>query len=131
MSEEQECDQDKTPGIISWNELVTSDTAASEAFYCNLFGWTAHTSEALPGVKYTCFMQGERPIGGMIGLAPEEGAPTAWVNYVTVADVKAAVEKATSLGATIIKEITAIPGMGTFAVLSDPQGATIGLWQFA
>jgi predicted enzyme related to lactoylglutathione lyase len=54
-----------------------------------------------------------------------------WLPYVTVANLKDAVAKATSLGAGLARDITAIPEMGSFAIITDPQGATLGLWEFA
>jgi predicted enzyme related to lactoylglutathione lyase len=40
MSEETSNEMDTTPGIVSWNELMTRDAAASAKFYTALFGWT-------------------------------------------------------------------------------------------
>jgi predicted enzyme related to lactoylglutathione lyase len=48
---------------------------------------------------------------------------------VLVDDVRAATGKATSLGATILKDVTEVPGMGWFSVISDPTGAPLGMWQ--
>ncbi len=60
---------------------------------------------------------------------PIPGAPSAWMPYALVDDVKAATDKARSLGATILMEVTEVPDMGWFSVLLDPTGAKIGLWQ--
>lgn len=128
MSENQE--HDMTPGIISWNELATNDPEGSRQFYTQLFGWNAEVMNMGPGMDYTLMKLGDRAVGGMMQMPPEaQGAPTQWMPYVTVTDLPAAVEKAKSLGAKICKEITTIP-MGSFSIISDPQGATIGLWQF-
>jgi uncharacterized protein len=51
------------------------------------------------------------------------------MSYVTVEDLEASMARATELGATVHKEITTIQ-VGRFAILADPQGAVIGLWQF-
>jgi uncharacterized protein len=53
-----------------------------------------------------------------------------WMGYVTVENLEASLAKATELGAEVHKGITTIP-MGRFAIIGDPQGAIIGLWQFA
>ena len=60
---------------------------------------------------------------------PMPGAPSFWLAYVAVADIKAATAKAKSLGATIIKESQEVQGTGWFSIITDPTGATIGLWQ--
>lgn len=120
---------DMTPGIISWNELVSRDTAGSQAFYTQLFGWKADKMP-VDGIDYTIFKVGERPVAGLISLPPEaHQAPTAWMGYITVEDIAQAVEKAKSLGAKVCRDITPLP-MGTFAVIADPQGGVFGLWQF-
>jgi predicted enzyme related to lactoylglutathione lyase len=43
--------------------------------------------------------------------------------------VKAATEKARSLGAQIVKDVTEVPGMGWFSIFLDPTGAALALWQ--
>ena len=74
---------------------------------------------------------GDRPAAGLIRM-PEEAkqAPTTWMGYVTVSDLDAAVTKAESLGAKICKGATTTP-MGKLAIISDPQGAVFGLWEFS
>jgi predicted enzyme related to lactoylglutathione lyase len=128
MSDQNQTQMDKTPGIFSWNELVTRDADASATFYASLLGWTREDTD-MGGFKYSMFKSGERPVAGMIQLSEDE-APVAWFAYVTVQDLDAAVAKATELGASVCKEITAL-SMGRFAIIVDPQGATLGLWEFA
>ena len=60
---------------------------------------------------------------------PMPGAPSAWVPYVNVDDVKAATAKAKSLGGTILKDVAEVPNAGSFSIIQDPTGAVLGLWQ--
>jgi len=60
---------------------------------------------------------------------PVPGAPSAWLAYVIVDDIKAATAKAKSLGATIMADVTEVMGMGWLSILIDPTGAALGLWQ--
>jgi hypothetical protein len=133
MSDKQQCSgtADMTPGIISWNELVSRDPDASKKFHSQLFGWTPETMNMGPSGEYTMLKTGDRPAAGLIRMPAEAGpAPTMWMSYVTVPDLAAAVAKAKALGAKICKDVTTLP-MGRFAIISDPQGAGIGLWEFA
>jgi uncharacterized protein len=57
------------------------------------------------------------------------GAPSMWLPYVGVDDIKAATAKAKSLGAKVIVDIREVMGHGQMSVLSDPTGATIALWE--
>jgi uncharacterized protein len=129
MSEEGSNEMDKTPGIFSWNELMTRDAAASAKFYTALFGWSREEMD-MQGYTYSMFKSGDRAVCGMFMLPPEaESMPGMWMPYVTVEDLEASVARAKELGATVHKDITTIP-VGRFAILADPQGAIIGLWQF-
>lgn len=83
------------------------------------------------GSTYSMFKSGDRSVGGMITLPPEaESMPGIWMAYVTVENLEASLAQAIELGAKVHKEITTIP-MGRFAIIADPQGAVLGLWQFA
>jgi len=122
--------EDKTPGIFSWRELLTQDVAGSTKFYTELMGWTVDSMDMGGGMNYDIFMQGERPIAGMVKPMNEE-VPNMWINYVTVEDLEATVEKAQSLGANLHVPIMEVPGKGRFASMADPQGAPIAFWEFA
>ena len=129
MSEEGSNEMDKTPGIFSWNELMTRDAAASAKFYTALFGWSREEMD-MQGYTYSMFKSGDRAVCGMFALSPEaESMPVMWMPYVTVEDLEASVARAKELDAKVYKEITTIQ-VGRFAILADPQGAVIGLWQF-
>jgi predicted enzyme related to lactoylglutathione lyase len=71
---------------------------------------------------------GEGTGGGMM-KNPIPGAPSAWMAYVQVDDLKAATGKARSLGATVMKEATEVMGAGSFSIITDPTGAMLGLWE--
>ena len=120
---------DTTPGTFAWNELATSDVAGSSAFYTGLFGWTA---ESVPGMDdYKMLKVGDKTVGGLMDKSAHCDGPPVWVSYVHVADVKAALGKAVKLGAKAVKDITEVPGMGTFSIIQDPQGGILALWQCA
>lgn len=130
---DNECsgNEDKTPGIFSWHELMTSDLESSRKFYTDLLGWSTEEVE-MPGGTYTMFMAGDRPVAGV--MQPPKDAcdgTTKWVGYITVEDIQSTVKKAVSLGAKICLPVTEIPGKGSFAGLTDPQGAPVAFWEFA
>ena len=106
-------------------ELLTKDVARAKEFYSGLFYWKL---EDIPGMNYTLINVGEGTGGGMM-KNPMPDSPSFWLAYVHVTDAAAATEKAKSLGATVCKEVTEIPGIGWFSVITDPTGATLALWQ--
>jgi predicted enzyme related to lactoylglutathione lyase len=111
-------------------ELSTTDPASAKAFYSRLFSWSLEDMEMGPGMTYTMINPGEGTGGGLMQqMAPE--APSTWLAYVIVEDVAAATAKAASLGASVLKDRTEVPGMGAFTVIQDPTGAALGLWESA
>lgn len=110
-----------TPGSMAWNDLVTPDPAAAEAFYSALFGWTF---EEIPNAHgYRIIRNGERSNGGML---PSEDIPPSWLPYFGHADLDAVLAAVDGLGAKKLFGPVPVPS-GQFAVLADPQGAPVGV----
>ena len=115
------------PGTFSYAELATSDAAAAQAFYTAVFGWT-----------YDSVPMGDdqppyHPIqldGKQAGALFEAGdQPPHWNSYVTVASVADSSARAAELGATVVMEPFDVMGLGDMAVIRDPSGAFLSLWQ--
>lgn len=109
-------------------ELNTNDVAKAKTFYSKLFDWKMEDVEGGESGTYTMISVGEGTGGGLL-KHPMPGAPSMWLAYVLVDDIKAATAKARSLGADIKKDVTEVMGMGWLTILQDPTGATLGLWQ--
>ena len=109
-----------TVGAMCWNELLTKDVAAAQAFYSALFGWEFCADES----GYVRILNGGRNNGAMMQLDESFGGmPSVWQPYFTAADLDASIEQAGASGATIIIPRTEAPGAGHFAYLRDPAGA--------
>jgi predicted enzyme related to lactoylglutathione lyase len=109
-------------------ELNTTDPDKAKGFYGHLFpGWKL---EDMPGShgSYT-MINIEKSTGGGIMKHPMEGQPSIWLPYILVEDLERDTAKAQALGGKLIKEITEVPGMGSFSIILDPTGAAIGLWK--
>jgi predicted enzyme related to lactoylglutathione lyase len=108
-------------------ELNTTDLAKAKDFYRKLFDWKL---EDVPsdGSGYTLIQVGEGTGGGMM-KHPMPGAPSSWLAYVLVDDIAASTKKARSLGATIVKDVSEVPGFGWFSIIVDPTGAMLALWK--
>jgi len=115
------------PGALSWVELMTPNTGKAQDFYTKLLGWRP-TTQQMGDMKYTSFMVGETPVGGMMTSPP--GAPPSWMVYFATADCDSTVAKAAKLGGKTEVPPTDIPGVGRFSVQQDPQGAYYALIQF-
>ena len=108
-------------------ELNTTDVTKAKNFYGKLFGWKLEDVE-MDGGAYTMIKVGEGT-GCLMMPPPVPGAPSAWLAYVRVDDIGAATQKAKSLGAKVMKDVTEVKGVGSFSVIVDPTGATLALWQ--
>ncbi|HYG68692.1 MAG TPA: VOC family protein [Anaeromyxobacteraceae bacterium] len=108
-------------------ELNTTDPEKAKAFYSQLFEWKMQDMP-MPGGAYTMIDVGEGTGGGLM-KHPMPGATSFWLAYVLVPDLEAATQKARSLGATIVKDITEVPDYGWFSIIVDPTGAALALWK--
>lgn len=108
-------------------ELSTTDLGQAKTFYGKLFDWKMEEIP-MPEGSYTMIDVGEGTGGGMM-KQPVPGAPSAWLPYVLVDDIKAATQKAKSLGATVTTDVMEVMDMGWLSIIKDPTGATLGFWQ--
>jgi hypothetical protein len=109
-------------------ELATTDVGKAKTFYRSLFDWQLNDVDMGGGMVYTMIGVGEGTGGGMM-KHPMPGAPSIWMPYVGVSDVRAATDKAKSLGASVIRDVTPVMEEGSFSIIADPTGAMLGLWQ--
>ena len=112
-------------GVFVWDELGTSDADAAQRFYEEVFGWTVSDMGPEYG-GYRIFNHGETGIAGLMSL-PDDSVPPHWQPYVAVDDPDATTVKAKELGGSTLVEPMDVPEVGRIAVLSDPQGATLGI----
>lgn len=106
-------------------ELNTPDLAKAKEFYGKLFDWN-FDDMPFPGGVYSTFKPDKDPGGGMMTM---KDAPTGWLAYVGVDDIKAASKKAASLGAQVPIEAQEIPNVGWWSLVIDPTGVRIALFQ--
>jgi len=108
-------------------QLNTTDVAKAKAFYSKLFAWKLEDVET-DGQGFTVIEVGQGTGGGIM-KHPIPGERSTWLAYVQVDDIAAATQKARSLGAKIIKDVTEVGGSGWLSIITDPTGATLGLWK--
>lgn len=127
-------DRPETPRIAhgdwTWNELMTTDTAAALAFYEGVFGYTREPWDmGAKGVYYVLHHGGKPRAGLMATPKPEVGS--FWIPYVAIAACDAAAAQAKQLGAEVVLPPTDIPDVGRIAVFVDPFGAVLGILEAA
>ncbi len=117
-------------------EIYADDPDKLGKFYTSLFDWTI---EPVPGMDYGMIKTVETDAKGMpsqggginggILKRPAGYEGHTWINYVNVESLENAMNRAQKLGAKVMKGKTPVPGMGWFAMLTDPQGNPFAMWQ--
>jgi predicted enzyme related to lactoylglutathione lyase len=118
-------------GQYLWHELLTTDPDAGAGFYGKVLGWSRFPYEGDPG--YAMLGNAQGPVGGVRQLGKDPLADMAgpnWLTYVGVPDLTAALAAVEARGGRLVHAVTAVPGNGgRYAVIADPQGAVIGLYE--
>ncbi len=107
-------------GDFIWYELMTPDAEASKRFYGQVAGWSFDGEADYPHI-----VGSEGHVGGLLPLTEEmrtHGARPAWLGYVAVYDVDAAVAAIGAAGGRTYVAPRDIPDVGRFAMVADPQG---------
>jgi predicted enzyme related to lactoylglutathione lyase len=121
--------QTDVSNAFGWAELNARGVEKALPFYSQVFGWTTKTSPMGDGQPpYTEFLLNGESIAGAWEMNPTVPAqvPSYWQVYFTVDDVDGTYRKALEAGAHEMLAPQDFPG-GRFAIVSDPQGASLGL----
>jgi predicted enzyme related to lactoylglutathione lyase len=104
----------------------------AKAFYTELFGWSAIDNPAGPDMVYTMLQIEGKDVAGLYQMSEEQrsqGMPPHWLSYVSVANVDERAAKAKSLGGQVLQEPFDVMDVGRMALVQDPTGAVLALWQ--
>jgi predicted enzyme related to lactoylglutathione lyase len=115
-------------------EIPAENVEKLKKFYSDLFGWKI---EKMPGemeywgIQTVPVDEKGMPMrpgvnGGMMKKEKPENKP---INYISVESVDEYSKKVVKLGGKIIVPKMEIPGMGWWALASDPEGNQIGLFE--
>ncbi|MCS5478239.1 VOC family protein [Corynebacterium sp. YIM 101645] len=120
-------------GEPAWMDLSTTDVDAAEVFYRELLGWEFLHDDPELG-EYRMVERGGYPVGGAMSsamgtddaAAPEE---TGWTVFLKVDDITEATAKVVEAGGHVTMAPMKISDLGTTAMITDPTGAALGLWE--
>jgi len=116
-------------GVPCWVDTWQDDGEAAGRFYSELFGWEIEGGDVGEGRNYRmCNLRGRNAAG--IGSPRPAGVPgpPAWTTYVWVDDVDRVLSLATDAGGSALLEPFDSLDGGRMAVIEDPQGAVLGIW---
>jgi len=119
------------PGSWVWAELWSDDPAKAAEFYASTIG-LEYGQLNREGQPYDVLMSKGVARAGMVTIPDEyENLDAGWAPYVAVADIAASLEEVTRLGGTLIFSTTEHPAEGAVALIKDPTGAVLFLYQIA
>ena len=115
--------------VVHW-EIAGKDADKLQEFYGTLFDWEINVQADMGGYSgYRLVEASEGGIGGGL-MQTGEGMPDNYVIfYVQVDDLQTSLDNAVALGGQTVVPPTPIPGMGAFAIFTDPEGNSIGMFQ--
>jgi predicted enzyme related to lactoylglutathione lyase len=114
---------------VVWFEIPVADLQSAAQFYGGLFGWEFESFEAYDSDYWT--IKGEDTgVGGALVLDRERKPKgSAAIIFVAVDDLDHAVQKVLQLEGGVVKWPALITeSAGSFAIVKDPDGNSIGLW---
>jgi predicted enzyme related to lactoylglutathione lyase len=120
------------PGCLTNTELSTDDVERASSFYRDLFGWNIVELDTRGGPRIWAIEHSGAARGrkGNIRLLSERqrGTRPYWMPYFTVVSLDQSLDFVSDRDGTVITGPVAVPA-GRFAVVSNPQGALLGLFE--
>jgi predicted enzyme related to lactoylglutathione lyase len=115
-----------------WSSLLTRDPGRDAAFYQDLFTYEVFDQDDGPAAGQLVLSTDDYARVGVSALpaAASHGHPH-WLNFVRVDDATAAADKAVALGGKVLVAPYAEEEGVRLAVIADPQGAPLGLMEWA
>jgi len=136
---------DKIPeqviGEVVWRDLTVADAPGLRDFYREVVGWSVSELEMPAPAEgeepYSDFVMqagkaGSDEVDAVAGVVHARGTnaglPPVWLMYVRVAEITASIAAAEARGGKCVHGPRSMGG-GVFAVVRDPAGAQLGLWE--
>ncbi|MER7929663.1 VOC family protein [Streptomyces sp. NPDC096057] len=118
------------PGTPCWISLTVHNQQAALDFYRDLFGWQGEVGPPETGGYAICTLKG-KPVAGIEAMTPESGLPDRpmWTTYLATDNLDNTIKSATEAGGTVKMPPMDVTDRGRRAVIADPTGAAVGLWQ--
>ncbi len=111
--------------VVHW-EINAKDGPAMQKFYGDLFDWEINVANPMGYGVVSAPSEGPGIGGGIMGMGDVE-PPTRVTFYVGVDDVTEYLEKAASMGGSVIMPEMEVMDDVVIGIFADPEGQVIGL----
>jgi hypothetical protein len=109
-------------------DLVSTELALSAGFYNHVFGWGLTDPLGLLDGDYQMLSIDDAYLAGIEEVTSAKG-PTRWTVFIITPAMADLVSRVTLNGGAVAFEPEAIAELGIVAMITDPLGATLGVWQ--
>lgn len=118
-------------GTIGWLDITVDNADGLRDFYQSVVGWTP---EALSMGDYSDYVM-KSEAGAVAGVCHRRGAnadlPKGWLPYIVVESLEQSLETCQKRGGRIRSDPKQMGEMGRYAMIEDPSGGVIALWEDA
>lgn len=120
------------PGTIGWTDLTVPDAERIRAFYEAVVGWRASGVEMGGYEDWVMEREDGTPVAGICHRrGVNADLPSVWLVYVTVADLDRSLKAVEGQGGMVLVPVRHMGAQGRYAVIRDPAGATLALFEHA
>lgn len=118
-------------GTIGWLDLTVDDADGVRDFYRQVVGWGSEGCDMGGYEDYTMTLPSDgTPVGGVChARGTNAGLPACWLAYVNVDDLDHSLERCQAGGGTVVAGPKTMESHGRYAVIRDPAGAAIALFE--
>jgi hypothetical protein len=116
-------------GRFVWFEYVSKDADKAQGLFGELFGWSAKRVP-MPDGEYTMIAGPDgKTIGGYATSPDPTATKASWLPFLQVQRAADIAAKVKALGGSVMKDPFKVGDFATMAVILDPPGAPVALWQ--
>lgn len=117
-------------GTLGWFDLTVADAPGVRDFYQAVVGWSAAGVDMGGYEDYTMSTADGTAVAGVChARGANEGLPAQWLAYIHVPDLNASLAAVAERGGAVVRPARSAGGMGRFAVVRDPAGAVVALFE--
>ncbi|OZB84828.1 MAG: hypothetical protein B7X41_14885, partial [Microbacterium sp. 14-71-5] len=114
--------------LLGWLDLVSTDIECSCEFLGELFAWHRFERVQLDGIDYRILGEGGVPILGAEQIRPDQ-VPSRWTLFVVTDHIVGLLQRVLDAGGALSYPATRLDEFGTIAMITDPAGSTLGVWE--
>ena len=118
------------PGQIAWIDLTAPDAGAVRDFYQDVTGWVPSSVSMGDYQDYCMNAADGRSVAGICHARGDNAdLPAAWMVYIVVADLGAAMQRCEARGGKLLGAPKSAGKGKRFCVIQDPAGAVAALYE--